>query len=71
MQEADDLRQESQQVTERAREVLAASTAASARLRTGSGVRARPSSAPYSRYSPLISYTGWQDTSQLENKPKT
>ena len=48
-QDADALRQESQQVTQRASEVIAASTAASARFKTGSGVRARPTSAPYPR----------------------
>jgi hypothetical protein len=53
-------------VTHRAREVIAASEAASSRLRTGSGVRARPSSAPFLKGSSRLSPADQEHISDLE-----
>ena len=53
-------------MTHRAREVIAASEAASSRLRTGSGVRARPSSAPFLKGSSRLSPADQEHISDLE-----
>ena len=66
MQNADELRQQSQQVTNRANQAIAASEAASSRLRTGSGVRARPSSAPFLRGSSRLSPADQEHIASLE-----
>lgn len=66
MQDAEALRHQSQEVTHRAREVIAASEAASSRLRTGSGVRARPSSAPFLKGSSRLSPADQEHISDLE-----
>ena len=66
MQDAEELRQQSQQVTHHAREVIAASEAASGRLRTGSRGRARPSSAPFLKGSSRLSPADQQHIASLE-----
>lgn len=66
IQDAEELRQQSQQVTNHAREVIAASEAASSRLKTGSGVRARPSSAPFLKGSSRLSPADQQHIASLE-----
>ena len=53
-------------MTNHAREVIAASEAASGRLRTGSGVRARPSSAPFLKGSSRLSPADQQHIASLE-----
>ena len=53
-------------MTDHAREVIAASEAASSRLRTGSGVRARPSSAPFLKGSSRLSPADRKHISDLE-----
>lgn len=53
-------------MTTRAREAIAASEAASSRLRTGSGVRARPSSAPFLKGSSRLSPADQAHISDLE-----
>ncbi|KAL0029572.1 hypothetical protein WJX79_005057 [Trebouxia sp. C0005] len=65
-QDAEALRHQSHQVTTRAREAIAASEAASSRLRTGSGVRARPSSAPFLKGSSRLSPADQAHISDLE-----
>ena len=66
LQDANELRQQSQQVTDRANEVIAASEAASGRLRTGSGVRARPSSAPFLNAVSRLSLADQEHIASLE-----
>ncbi|DBA91680.1 TPA: hypothetical protein ACH3X1_003280 [Trebouxia sp. C0004] len=65
-QDAEALRHQSQELTHRAREVIAASEAASSRLRTGSGLRARPSSAPLLKGSSRLSPADQEHISDLE-----
>lgn len=62
MQDAEELRQQSQQVTHHAREVIAAS----GRLRTGSRIRARPSSVPFLKGSSRLSPADQQHIASLE-----
>lgn len=66
IQDAEELRQQSQQVTNCAKEAIAASEAASSRLRTGSGTRARPSSAPFLRGSSRLSPADQEHIASLE-----
>ena len=65
-QDANELRQQSQLVTNRAKKVLAASEAASSRLRTGSGSRARLSSAPFLKGPSRLSPADQQHIASLE-----
>lgn len=60
------MRHQSQEVTHRAREAIAASEAASSRLRTGSGVKARPSSAPFLKGASRLSPADQEHISDLE-----
>ena len=65
-QDADELQQHTQQVTSRAKEAIAASEAASGRLKTGSEARACPSSAPFLKGSSRLSPADQQHISSLE-----
>ena len=67
-QDADELQHHSQHVTNRAKEVIAASEAASGRLRTGSGVKARPRTAPFLKGSSRLS-TADQQHRELQERP--
>lgn len=53
-------------MTDRARQVIAASEAASGRIKTGSGVRARPSSAPFLKGASRLSPADQQHIASLE-----
>lgn len=66
MQDADELHQQSQQVATRAKEVIAASEAASSRLRAGSGAEARPHSAPFLKGLSRLSAADHEHISSLE-----